>query len=50
MEIRIQSKDSVYSITIGYSTSWFGQMHFFGIAREYYDNGEVYFAESVFHS
>ena len=47
LEIKIQWKDKVYSISIGYDTLWFAQIPFIMIAEECYNHREVYYAYHI---
>lgn len=49
MEIRIQRKGYVLSISFGRKTQWFEQLSFFTVIKEYYgDDRKVSFAELIY--
>lgn len=48
LEIKIQWKGKVYSISIGYDTLWFAQIPFIMVAEECYNEyREVYYAYHI---
>lgn len=48
MEIKIQLKDRVISITFGYKTQWYESVYFITVAEEFFENREVVHANILY--
>jgi transcriptional regulatory protein LevR len=47
MEIKLQIKNRIFSISIGHNTAWFAQIPFISIEELFYQDGEVCYAKWI---
>lgn len=50
MEIKIQIRKRIFSISFGYTTSWYSQIHFITIIEEFYDETELTYTKMIWKS